>query len=675
MTIGMGIDTGETYTDAVLLEMETGRILHKSKDLTTRQDLVLGIRGAIARLDQKLLARTSIVSLSSTLATNSIVEGKGCRVGLICLGLDYDRSVEVDSYACLPGRHDLDGKETQALDRERTATALRGMQGMVDSVAITGFLSIRNPEHELQVAALAHEILQVPVVCGHELSSGLGFNERTTTAVMNARLIPVITDLIRSVKQVLNEFSIQAPLMIVKGDGTIMGETMAIERPVETILSGPASSLTGAMALTGVSDAIMMDIGGTTTDIGVLRGGFPRLEAEGALIGGHRTRVLAAAVSTYGLGGDSRLVVNGTDLLLTPVRVIPICIAATIWPHIGVSLERLAQTDPSHAAESFRISDLVQETEFFIASRPLGTEILQPADRALLNLIQHEPYSLSEAGAVLNIHPFNFNAARLEELGLVQRIGVTPTDLLHAEGSYVEYNRHAAELAIGYLARKARLPTNELIAEAKRLITVKLCRCLMADLILEDSGYDKLDPVAQDLLGKAISGRDGLDFGVRIKLNKPIIGIGAPVAAWLPAVASIFGTQLIIPRDSDVGNAAGAVTGSVAESVHILIRPTVGAVGNNPPCLLFAKFGKFSFPTVDAGIAFAKAKGGEYVTTISRQAGANDIVLSSHVEKKTYTSATDSSEGLLEVLVTVTATGKPILLADRISADVDRIAG
>lgn len=158
---------------------------------------------------------------------------------------------------------------------------------------------------------MVSRMLGIPAVCGHDLSSGLGFSERAATCVMNARLIPVIADLMESVKKVMAEYGISAPLMMVRGDGSMMGEAEAKRKPVETVMSGPAASLIGAMRMTGMKDAIVMDMGGTTTDIGILRNGRPRLEPEGATIGGTRTRVMAAEISTSGIGGDSRILVLG----------------------------------------------------------------------------------------------------------------------------------------------------------------------------------------------------------------------------------------------------------------------------------------------------------------------------------------------------------------------------
>ncbi|MCL2712978.1 MAG: hydantoinase/oxoprolinase family protein, partial [Methanomassiliicoccaceae archaeon] len=291
MRIGLGFDTGGTYTDAVLMDMDSNKVIQKSKALTTRDDLSVGIRNTLTGFDKETLKKVAMVSLSSTLATNSIVEGKGCRVGLICVSEEFNMTIPVDLHITVQGGHDLTGTEVKELDESSAKEFMISIKGKVDGLAINSYLSVRNPDHELRLKRIAKEILDVPVVCGHELSSSLGYHERTVTSVMNSRLIPIIKDLMDSVKLVMNEYKIKAPLMIVKGDGSIMSEEVAIERPIETILSGPAASLIGAKMLTGKKDAVVMDMGGTTLDIGILRNGHPRLEKEGAMIGGRRTRV------------------------------------------------------------------------------------------------------------------------------------------------------------------------------------------------------------------------------------------------------------------------------------------------------------------------------------------------------------------------------------------------
>jgi N-methylhydantoinase A/oxoprolinase/acetone carboxylase beta subunit len=353
--IGLGFDTGGTYTDAVLMDMATNGVLQKSKALTTRDDLTVGIRNTLVGFDKELLKKVKMVSLSSTLATNSIVEGKGCRVGLICVGEEFEMSIPVDLHTTVSGGHDLDGKEEKKLDEESARRFMLSLRDKVDGLAINSYLSVRNPDHELRLKRMAKDILDLPVVCGHELSSSLGYHERTITSVMNSRLIPIIRELMDSVKHVMKEYGIKAPLMIVKGDGSIMSEEIAIERPIETILSGPAASLIGAKMLTGRDDAIVMDMGGTTTDIGILRNGYPRLEKEGAMIGGRRTRVMAAEISTSGIGGDSRIIVNGSKFMLEHVRVVPLCIAATIWPQLLPRLKEVSESRSRFSPESMDV--------------------------------------------------------------------------------------------------------------------------------------------------------------------------------------------------------------------------------------------------------------------------------------------------------------------------------
>ena len=342
MTVyGLGIDTGGTYTDTVIVNLDTNEVVCGNKALTTRHDLSEGIENSLLGLDRELFGKISLISLSSTLATNSVVENKGCRVGLICIGKSYLRSSDPDSYFEVDGKFNMDGQEVEELDVHAAMDAMGAMKGRIDALAISGYVSVRNPAHENRVAKMADKILGVPIVRGHELTSRLGFEQRTTTAVMNARLIPTITELLASVKSVLSKLGLDAPLMVVKGDGAIMKDDVAMVRPVETILSGPASSLTGAKALTGIDNAMMIDIGGTTSDIGVLKNGFPRVEPEGANIGGKRTRVIAADIATFGIGGDSRILVNGRKILLSSVREIPLCIASEKWPVIKETLRSL----------------------------------------------------------------------------------------------------------------------------------------------------------------------------------------------------------------------------------------------------------------------------------------------------------------------------------------------
>lgn len=661
MGLGLGFDTGGTYTDVVLMDFSTGELISKAKALTTREDLTIGIMNSLRKIDREYLRDIVMVSLSSTLATNSIVEGKGCRVGLVSVGRDYDKSFPVDEYIEISGGHTLSGEESEPLDEEAAKIFFRSVKGKIDGLAITSYLSVRNPDHEMRLSAMAREMIDVPVVCGHQLSSSLGFNERTVTSIMNARLIPVIKELIDSVKDVMKDMDIEAPLMIVKGDGSIMSEKVALERPIETILSGPAASLIGAKTLTGVKDAIVMDMGGTTTDIGILRNGQPRLEKEGAVIGGRRTRVLAAEISTSGIGGDSRIIVNGGKFILSSSRVVPLCIAASKWPQLEDRLKKIAETKSRFISESIDVNNIVQDVEYFIRLKDVKNVIISDADKKLLDYVSKEPFSLKEAGEVLGIHSFIFNVSKMEELGIIQRIGLTPTDLLHAERSYVEYDEKASDYGVIHQASKLGMTPEDFIIYAKNKVIEKLEEELLKKLFFEETGTFKMDTIALDLMRKSITGRFGQDYQCKIKFNKPIIGIGAPVSAYLPPIARNFGTELLLPEHSEVGNAVGAITGSVVESTDILIKPFQGeGAAENPRCTVFASFGKQDFDKLTDALLFAEKTGTENTVKRAKEAGADFVETSIETEYKRYGFGDQyQGEVLIEILMKITAVGKP----------------
>ena len=658
---GLGFDTGGTYTDAVIIDMEKGDVVCCAKSLTTRNDLSLGIAGAIRGFDKELFKHVTMVSISSTLATNSIVEGKGCRVALICAGREFDHSIPVDYITCIEGGHTLRGEEDKPLDEAAARSFLESVKGKVDGVAISTYLSVRNPEHELRLRSICNEILNVPVVCGHELSSSLGFNERTTTCIMNTRLLPIIRDLMVSVKKVMSDVGIDAPMMIVKGDGSIMSEKIALDRPIETILSGPAASLIGAKNLTGANDAIVVDIGGTTTDIGILRNGTPRLEKEGAVIGGRRTRVMAAEIATSGIGGDSRIIANSGEFILSPLRIVPLCIASSQYPELKAKLVKAAEAKSRYLPQCMRVDQIVLDTEFFVKIKDLQNSTLTDDDRTFLEAISQGPMSLNEVAEKHNIHPFSINVGKMEELGMVQRIGMTPTDLLHAEGSYVEYDAEASKLGVRYMSRLMRMEPDEFIRVGKLRVMEKIAREILKKLYFEETGELSMDKVAEDLTNKFITGKEGLDYSCSIRLNKPLIGIGAPVRAWLPKVAEWFNTKLLLSDYSHVGNAVGAITGNIIEKIEILIKPFKGEGGSDDPrCTVFASFGRFDVQSYKEAIEFAKTKGGEIATEKAKAAGADTVEVSVEIKEKKFGFDDElGGEMLIETEMTVSAVGKP----------------
>ena len=658
MSYGLGLDTGGTYTDAVIMDLDKAQVLCKAKSRTTHRNLSIGIRGAIDGLDPSLLGDVGVVALSSTLATNSVVEGRGCRVGLVSIGCDYDNTLPPDYSVRIQGGHGIHGEPVQYLDEAAAREFLESIRGKVEGIAISSFMSVRNPEHEIRVRDMAREILGVPAVCGFELSSELGFNERTTTCVMNARLIPVMEELIRSVRSVLDEKGIAAPLMISRGDGSMMKDSFARERPVETILSGPAASLMGAMSMTGVKDAVVMDMGGTTTDIGILRNGHPSLDPEGTVIGGKRTRVMAARIYTSGIGGDSRIVVNPGRPVLTPIRAIPLCVAAQRWPKVAESLAGLAGEKPAPMMKELsKPGRQVLASEMVLTMRmpPEGYSINE-ANTELLKLAFDEPCSVLEAAERLGRETSEFYLESLEEMGLIQRIGFTPTDVLHADGTYTEFNAEASKAAAAYLAALAGMDADRFVSECRKAIRTKLCRELMGALITEDSGEPDLGRTGADLLTKAITCEHAKDFGCFFKLDKPIIGIGAPSGVYIRWVGDVLGTDVLISEDSDVGNAVGAICASVSESVKFQITPMKAVEGSAYE--VFSRFGRAVYTTMDEAVERCTEQGREFVTKAALDNNAECVEVTVDLDRRPYILNFGSTD-LEEAVLVVTAAGKP----------------
>ncbi|MGI9595962.1 MAG: hydantoinase/oxoprolinase N-terminal domain-containing protein, partial [Acidimicrobiales bacterium] len=280
----IGIDTGGTYTDAVLYDDATpvdgpggGTAVVAKAKARTRIDLALGIAESLDEIlgNDRLTspAEVSLVALSTTLATNALVEGVGGRVALVFIGFteaELDRGGLREGLGEAPvimaaGGHDSLGVEVAPFDAEAMLARARELE--VDAFAVAGQFSVRNPTHEL-AARDALLALGKPVACGHELSAKLNGPKRALTCLLNAKLIGLIAELCQAAETILAERNITAPLMIVRGDGSLVSASFAKNRPIETILSGPAASLIGAGHLTGAPDIVVSDIGGTTTDVG-----------------------------------------------------------------------------------------------------------------------------------------------------------------------------------------------------------------------------------------------------------------------------------------------------------------------------------------------------------------------------------------------------------------------
>ena len=652
MSLVLGIDTGGTYTDGVIVELENKQIVKKAKALTTREDLAIGIRNCINNLDFNRYEDISAVSLSTTLATNAIVEGRGCEVGLLMLGHEPISTLPVKHFSVLPGGHDIKGHPREELDIDVTRQAIAELKGKVDAVAISGYLSIRNPEHELAVRDMVYEMVELPVVCAHQLTTSLGYQERTVTAVLNAQLIPIITDLLESVKKVLEENKIEAPMMVVKGDGCMMSEKMAREKPIETILSGPASSIIGGTFLTDTPDALVFDMGGTTTDIAVLKDGVPKINQEGATVGGWLTRVQAAQIYTYGMGGDSYIQLDfERKIQVGPQRVWPLSLIADQYPHLIDELN--VNFDKSYNLIVSQATDC-----YMFLKQPANTEKFSEQEEQIVEILQDKPHSLYYLTKYLQTDPNLLDLQRLVNLGVIARISVTPTDILHANGTYIKWNREAAEKGVDILANRSGNSRAEFLELATEKIENRLCLTCLQSLVSSE-GQDiwlQDEPKVMYFIEKALSPSAGQEFDCSYKLNMPIIGIGAPVKAWLPKVAEKLNTELIIPEHAEVANGVGAATGKIMETVKVLIKPGE----KDGTYLMHAPWERKYFEDLNEAVTYALEDAKQRAAQAARNAGAKEFeLIVDHEDVYATASMLEQRDVYIESRIEITAVGRP----------------
>jgi len=651
MAIALGIDTGGTYTDGVIVDLDTQQIITKAKAFTTRHDLSVGIRECISNLRGIDPTEIKLVSLSTTLATNATVEGRGCEVGLILIGHEPIQDLPVQHLAVIKGGHNIKGVENTQLDVEEVLAAIAGMKAKVDAFAISGYLSVRNPVNELQVRQIVQQITNCPAVCAHQLTTSLGFHERSVTACLNARLIPIIAELIEAVKFAMAENGVSAPLMIVKGDGTLISEEIAREKPIETILSGPAASIVGATFLTHAEAGIVVDMGGTTTDIAALENGIPSLSREGARVGGWLTRVQAADISTVGIGGDSYLQVDKDGFLhIGPQKVFPLSVAADRYPSVLDELKMVQR------AEYYPVFSQPTDFLMFLKDPEEHHITITPEEKNIVRAIKSQPRSIYNIAREIDKDPNLLNIGHLENLGVVIRVSLTPTDILHVLGRFRQWNVEAARVGAELLAWRANQTVDEFLAQVMQKITTNIAMAVLDKLVTDEIGpVSRTDKLANMLLDQAMGERQPGEFCCSVKVKKPIIAIGAPVQAYFPEVARKLQTELLIPEHAEVANAVGAITGNVMESVEILIQPAPQG-----GYIVYTPWERKGFLNLDEAKEYANENGQNYARDRALKSGAGDIqVIVNSKDIRTYLSRQWGDTLYVETRIKITAMGRP----------------
>ena len=664
MTLVIGLDTGGTYTDAALLDTATGTVRATGKSLTTRDDLSIGVGGAIRRVLEDFdgsAADIDLVSLSTTLATNAVVEGVGGRVGLLMIGFDETslqradlaRALGQDPVFFINGGHAADGAPQAQLDEAAIREAVNATEGEVSAYAVAGHFATRNPAHESRTRDLLRDLTGAPVTCSHELSSSLGGPRRALTAVLNARLINLLDRLVAATEGIMADEGLSCQLMVVKGDGSLLESGYARSRPVETVLSGPAASLAGAAFLAGTRTAMVADIGGTTTDIALLQNGAPRLKADGALVGGWQTMVEAADIRTCGLGGDSEVtpVGRGTTggLTLGPRRAVPLSLLATQWPEVKDKLaEQLAVAVP-----------MSTDARFVMPLMPNGvpTWLTRSEARLAAKAIEIGPSSVAEiAGTQLALGAVD----RLIGRGLLALATFTPTDALHVTGDFTGFDAEAAMLGAKLIARQKTgigQPIAETPEELARRTLSELHRrtgLALMDAALAHDGAGEMqatnNPLLANLYRDGTTGKDSL-VKLSLELGTGLVALGASAATHYPHVARRIGVELTVPDHAEVAGAVGAAAGSVRQRVMISVtQPSEGRYRVHLPG------GPRDLGVMDEALASAREVAGQLAEERARKAGATSVSIEISEDIKLVPLG-GGKELFIEALVQATANG------------------
>ncbi|MDD4330823.1 MAG: hydantoinase/oxoprolinase family protein [Methanosarcinaceae archaeon] len=618
MAYSLGIDAGGTYTDAVLIRNSDGKIEEANKALTTYPDLLGGIVNSMDGLDSEKLKQVELVSVSTTLATNTILEKTGYPVGLVFVG-DYEipKNCPIKQYIMVSGGHDSHGSEVAELDLEAVREFVLGLKDRVAAFAVSSYFSVRNPEHEIRVKELIQELTGLPVVCGHELARALGAYERGVTAYLNAQLLPIAERFLHTVVSEINKRGISSRVAMLRCDGSVVSLEEAMKKPIESVFSGPAASLLGGSYLSGKETCAAIDVGGTSTDVSLIYKGLPYLSETGAVVGGWQTKVKALRMETSAMGGDSHIWVQGSKTNVGPRRVVPLCRAAVLYPTFMKSLSKRWIPD------RLKLNEHIQATKFFVRTKQEAIELTNE-ENELLELLGDEPLSLNEVYWDRNILPSRRVMDSLIQKRLVQAIGFTPTDALHVLGEYTEWDEEASVVGATLLANYVGMDKYEFCTHVKRLFARNMAKDLIAFLM---EGVDKKE------IEKVLKGH----FFSRFKVDIPVVLLGGPVRAYGEELRELIDAEILLPEYSDVGNAVGALVGKGIKRVEITIRGIYSESKYNlrtKAVIVYTPIGKRTFLSMHEALEYAEEFGRKIILDYMAEAGLSEDQVQINFQKK-----------------------------------------
>ncbi|MGN8738210.1 hydantoinase/oxoprolinase family protein [Bilifractor sp. HCP3S3_D3] len=715
--IGIGIDTGGTYTDIVVYDMGSGKVLGSGKTPTTKDHLEVCILKALDSMDQSYIHQAELLALSTTLATNACLENKGGRAKCLMIGMNPESMSNLDQVYGSYGFRDLkelvfiDGKPEHLFEKpedpdweelkEKGPEWFRGCR----AVGITQIYPDANGGRFEQEAEKILKKEGFQVTTAWNMFHDVDVLRRGAGTLLNARLIPIISDFLDAVRRALSERHLKMPIAIVAGNGNQMAEAVACERPVETLLSGPAASAVGGSVISGEPDGILVDMGGTTTDIALIREGEPVLADHGISIGQWRTTVKGLYVDTTLLGGDSEVLFENGRILLGKERVIPLSALVQMFPaqkeQIIHRLHALAESGKKHTRMLHEF--LVLQNN--ILADPDLRDRYTPEEIRICEVLRNGPLILEDFAEAAGESVYKPGTERLEAEGVIMRSGLTPTDMMVLKGDidlYGEDSARAVREAVRFLiqntdpeyyrmsgrgktaypmrdhgadaedekktaetGKSAETGPEEAVAdEVYRLVEKKMYRRIV-EILMAQQHPGQRRYLEQDGVKKMIdwsfeeARRGGAEdwAGMRIHTDLPIIGVGAPVHIFLPTVAKYLGTRAVIHPYAGVANALGAIAGKVSARVSIHVKADYQGAVPDGFSVTDGK-GKHKFEHYEDAEQYAEKTAREQAAEEACRQGAGENPEIRILKRQIRTSSAVGPEVFFETVVEAVASGR-----------------
>ncbi len=413
----IGLDVGGTHTDIVLVG-ENG-LERKIKVPTDTSALFQTVLTGIEKITENIPSeKIKHAVLSTTLTTNAIVRNKLSPAGMIVSGgpgIDPEEFRTDGHYSNVSGSIDHSGREIEPIDKKQIEEIARRLKSQgIRHVGVVGKFSARNPDHELEIEKIIAPYFD-KIFLGHRVSGHLNFPRRIATTFLNASVYPIHKEFFEAVKSTLKQKGISIPIYILKADGGTMAFDASIDFPGQSVLSGPSASVMGSVAFAPADkETLVMDIGGTTTDMAVLINQVPLLSPLGIEIGKYKTLIRALNSYSIGIGGDSVVRLEGNSLKIGPDRIGPAMAYGGPLPTPTDALFVLNKTDDVSGDKNKSIDGLtpiaeklgitVEEAAFEVFD--LACQDILTAAREMIERINRKPvYTIKEVLTGYQLNP------------------------------------------------------------------------------------------------------------------------------------------------------------------------------------------------------------------------------------------------------------------------------